>query len=407
VPHPNLPAPRAGADSRTTAISPAAAPRARRAAGFSLMELLLAATLGAVLVTATATLTGSFGDTVAQLDTESVDSYEATLARLSRDVRYAWWVEVPGPDSLRVADTANAVTEYFRVGDSLLVSRPDGSQGAIISGLDDVSFAAAMGQRLREGPTDTRNGRLYGVSVPAAVSGSIKLVPGNQLAMAFHMNSDAGPLTVDGVDDRLLRCLPDRLDLRLAKGSSGGNLHVELYTSRSPGDARPRPGATALVAFDVGLRLLPAGVVVIPATVPGDPSTAYYAAPATTTSVAIPPVATRLPPGTGYCVVLSVTGSGSLGIVGAWASAIGAHRGVIFRHLATDPWTNLPAVIPMGVYGDFTLTTTEATDVTTQVSMALTGGDGVEHISSACPTSQVMAEDPWLGVVPDESPSLP
>jgi len=378
-----------------------------RQAGFSLMELMLAAALGAVLVTATATMTGSFGDTVAHLDRESVDGYETTLARLSSDTRYAWWAEVTGRDTLRIADTNNAVTEYHRVNDSLLVRRPDGSEGAVISGLSGVTFSASTSARLREGPTSTSNGRLYAVAVPAAASGSIKLVPGNSMCLAFDVSSNAGPLTAAGVDDRVLRFLPDRLDLRLARGSGTGMLHIEVYPSRSPGDARPRPGAAALVAFDIALRLLPAGTVVVAPTNPLDMSTAYFGTPATTTSVAIPAVATRLPPGTGFCVVLSVTGTSSLGIVGAWASASGAQRSVVFRHTAANTWSDLPAVIPMGLYGDKTITTTQATNVTTQIAMTLTGQDGVAHVASACPLSQVLAEDPWLGVVPNESPNLP
>ncbi len=378
-----------------------------RQAGFTLMEVMLATALGAILVTATATMTGSFGNTVAHLNLDSVDSYEATLARLTRDVRYAWWADVPSAGKLLVADTDNAITEYSVVGDSLLVTRPDGSQGAVISGLSDVSFEGTATRRLREGPVATVNGRLDSVATPVSVPGSMLLVPGNSLSLAFDVNSNAGPRTASGVDDRILRFVPDRLDLRLARMSAGGQLHVEIYRSRAPGDARPRPGASALVSFDIGLRLLSLGTVAIPATNPLDLTTAIYAAPATTTSIAIPAINALLPPGTGYCVVLSVTGTGSIGIVGAWVSPTGAQRSVAFRQNAAAAWADQAKIIPMGIYGDATITTTVATDVTTQISMSLVSSEGVEHIASACPSSQVLAEDPWLGVVPNESPSLP
>ncbi|HTE04693.1 MAG TPA: hypothetical protein VK824_00750 [Planctomycetota bacterium] len=369
------------------------------------MELLLAATLGALLVTATATMTGSFGNTVAQLDMDSVDVYEATIARMSRDVRYAWWVDVPSADSLRVADTNNAITQYFRVGTSLLVRRPDGTEGAVISGLSAASFEGSTARRLREGPTATRSGRLYGVSMPATLGGAIVLSSGKSLALAFHMNSNAGALTATGVNDRISSCLPDRLDLRVAKAVvAGGNLHIEMYPSRGVGDARPRPGAAALVTWDIGLNSLPSSVTSIFNLIP---ALATYFAPVTTISIGIPAVATRLPPGIGYTLVLSVTAPSSVAIVGAWASGSGAQPGVVLRSSAGGAWVDQTTVVPMSVWGDSRLTTTLSSTVTTAVGMTLTDSSGVVHLGSACPSSQVLAEDPWLGVIPNETPALP
>jgi Prokaryotic N-terminal methylation motif len=383
----------------------AAALSRRHRAGFTLMELLLAATLGALLVTATATMTGSFGDTVAHLDMDSVDSYEATIARMSRDVRYAWWVDCPSSDVLRIADTSNAITQYYKVGNSLLVRRPDGLEGAVITGLNSVNFTTATARRLREGPTTSRNSRLFGVSVPPTLAGAIVMVQGNSLALAFNANSNVGALTASGVNDRLLTSLPDRLDLRIAKVISlGGTLHIDMYPSRAIGDARPRPGAAVLASWSVPLGPLPNGVVTLANLVP---ALATYAAPSTTTSIAIPPVATRLPPGTGYSLVLSVTGITTVAIVGAWTNAAGAQPGVIFRSTAGGAWVDKASVVPMGVFGDSTLTTTVASTVTTQVGITLTDSSGATHFGSACPSSQVLAEDPWLGVVPNESPTLP
>ena len=79
--------------------------------GFTLPELMLAAALGATLLTAVAAAVGSMTETVAYLEADTTDAYDKALARITRDVRYAWWVDTPSPTQLRVADNANRVTE--------------------------------------------------------------------------------------------------------------------------------------------------------------------------------------------------------------------------------------------------------------------------------------------------------
>jgi prepilin-type N-terminal cleavage/methylation domain-containing protein len=383
--------PAVGSEPPRRDVRPARGARRRGRAGFTLMELLLAAALGAVLVTATATMTGSFGQTVAQLETDSVDSYEVALARVTRDVRYAWWVDVPSRDRLLVADTGNAVTEYFRVGNSLLVRRPDGQEGAVITGLSAMNFEAEEQQRLREGGATTISRRLDGLSPPASLSSAIELNSGNSLAIAFEVPSNAGPLTVDGVDDRVLTYLPNRLDLRLGRTNALGFLHVEIHTARGPGDARQRVGSTPLASFNITTTALPLGTVLL--------------APATM-SIAIPALATRLRPGTAYTMVLSPA-SGAKILVGRWLSLSGAVKSVVFRASSSVAFLDQLFVVPFGIYGDVSVTTTTATDVVSQVRVSLSASDGTVHLGSACVTSQVLADDPWLGVIPYESPALP
>jgi prepilin-type N-terminal cleavage/methylation domain-containing protein len=378
--------------------SPAPLHARRHCAGFSLMELLLAAALGAVLVTATATMTGSFGMTVAQLETDSVDSYEAALARITRDVRYAWWVEVPSSSSLRIADSDGDVTEYFGVGNSLLVRRPDGAQGAVITGLASLAFEAQTAQRLREETPVTLNRRLSGVAAPASLSSSYLLDAETSLALAFEVSSNAGPLTVPGVDDRVRSHLPNRLDVRVARQNNLGSLRVEVYEARAPGDARPRPGSTALCAFNIPTNLLPVGSGIL--------------APAAVQSLAIPSMTGRLKPGVAYSIVLSAAGSARL-YVGRWLSLAGASRSVLIKGTAADAhdnpgaWANQSFVVPFGVYGEISLTTTTATDVVEQVRISMGTSSGAEHLGSACVSTQVLADDPWLGVIPCETPALP
>src|SRR5262245_40399571 len=120
-------------------------------AGFTLAEMLLAATLGALLLAAAASTAGTFSESMAQLQTEAADSYENVTACIDRDVRYAWMADVVDSHRLQVIDTDNQVTEYHLVGNSLFVTRPDGSTGSVITGLDGLSFEEQTTQRLRSG----------------------------------------------------------------------------------------------------------------------------------------------------------------------------------------------------------------------------------------------------------------
>ena len=373
---------------------------ARRAVGgFTLAELLLAATLGSLLVTAAASSAGTFSETVAQLRSDLVDDYDTVAARIAAEVRYAWWVDVPARDHLRIADSAGDLTEYTLVGNSLLVKRPSGDEGAVITGLADLEFEQTTMRRLRNDDTVVANGPLASVPAPFAASSARVLGPGEALALAFTIPSSAGPQAVAGVNERRTTATPTSLDLFVASVGVLGMLHGDIYASRAPGDARPRPGAVSLASFDVPLLSVPlAGIL-------GAGPPVVYSSPLVSIPINLTnPQALR--PGVGYTLQLS-TRAGGTAVVPCFVNAAGNNPGVVYRPNAASAWTQLANVVPISFAGNSVRTATEAQDVASQIRIALTPTGQDAHIASAAVFSQVLAGDPWLGVVPGETPPTP
>ena len=368
-------------------------------AGFTLTEMLIAATLGALLLTAAASTAGTFSSAVAQLQTEAVDSYETVVARMDRDVRYAWMVDVPSRDRLQIVGPDNLVTTYYLLGNSLLVTRPDGSTGSILTGLSDVTFEKDTMQRLRSGrdtwATNIVMGRVAaptGVVPVANVLGSTTVT-----ALSFMAPSNAGARMVSGVIDRYTEWRPLTLQLPLARTGTG-TVTFTLYPAFGPGRAEPRPGAAAIGTWSVNLSGIPAGVVLAaPPLVPRP----IYALPATTVNIAIPEFAVMLETGVAYTITMQVSAGAQL-ITTNYASA--ARTDEMYR-TGAGAWTAMGSTIPFEVRANAGCTTTLAFDVTTQVRTTLESQTGESYVGSACVYSQVLAEDPWLGVVAGELPS--
>ena len=373
--------------------------------GFTLAELLIAAILGATLLTAIGSAVGSMSDTVAYLAADTSDAYAKALARITRDVRYAWWVDTPSATQLRVADNANRVTEYFTVGNSLLVRLPSGDEGSVVTGLDSVSFVTDSVQRLREDAVRAVSGSIYTVPAPATVDGGLKLIPGNQLALGFTVSSDAGPGSVAGVDESVLSFAPTRLDLRLARVTAAGLLRVDFYPARAPGDARPRPGAASLGSFDIAVAGLPGAITLVPGPL-GDITAAIYAAPAVTVPLAVPSFSGLLSPGTAYTVVVTVR-AGTMSVVAGHVSPTGPRTDMQFRNSGAVAWGAVNGVVPFTLSGDKRLTATSGYSVASAVHATLDPTIGTAHSSSAPNYCQTLASDPWLGVVPGETAPAP
>ncbi|HYN64196.1 MAG TPA: prepilin-type N-terminal cleavage/methylation domain-containing protein [Candidatus Limnocylindrales bacterium] len=385
--------------------TPRAARHRRRLRGFTLPELMLAATLGAALLASVASAVGSMTQTVAYLESDSTDAYDKALARITRDVRYAWWVDTPSATQLRVADNANRVTEYYRVGNSLLVRLPSGDEGAVVTGLDSVGFATDSVQRLREGTVRTVSGTIYTQAAPPTIDGGQRMLPGNQLALGFTVASNAGAGSVAGVNEGLLSFTPTRFDLRVARATATGLMRVDFYPARAPGDSRPRPGAASLGGFDVALVGLPAATTLIPGPL-GDITQAIYAAPTAMVPLAVPAFSSPLSPGTSYTIVLTVR-AGSMTVVAGHLSTTGARSDMQFRNNGAASWTALAGVFPFVVSGDERLTATSGYTVASAVHATLDPTVGDPRNSSAPVYSQMLATDPWLGVVPGESAPAP
>ncbi|HTE05619.1 MAG TPA: prepilin-type N-terminal cleavage/methylation domain-containing protein, partial [Planctomycetota bacterium] len=147
--------------------------------GFTLVEVMVAATLGALLLTATASMAGMFGSQLKELDGTQDASLEETLTSLSDEVRYAWWAQVPDSASLTLSDPQGRATRYqFRAG-NLLVVRPDGQQGFLLQGLQGGSFSAETVTRYREGSTRVRGGTFWSRTLPVGTTPGATVLEAN------------------------------------------------------------------------------------------------------------------------------------------------------------------------------------------------------------------------------------
>jgi hypothetical protein len=408
------------------------------------VEVLVAATLGAMLLIAVASTSVSLSLSVSELESGTTDSVDKALARITRDVRYAWWIDVPASNRLRIADGQGRTTEYYSVGNSLLVRLSDGSEGAVVTGLDAVRFEPEVVDRLRDVGGTTSSGMLYQASVPPTASDAIEITPGSAFGLSFTTSSLGGPGAVTGVDEAVVSARPDRLDLKLAKGGFVGSLEVSVYPARAPGDARPRPGATALGTLTVPLSALPSGSLLGGAGLGGGGSSssggmssgsfsmgggmkfggalgaddeeedgggsvtspAYvsktYSTPAVTVPLNLGGIVPALQPGVAYTMVLKVTGVGSISLLAANKSLTGPQDGFMYSPTGGAPWTAMPFVAPFSVHGERLLTATTQSSVARQLRITLDPTRGDAHVASAGVYSQVLAEDPWMGVVPGE-----
>src|SRR5262245_35574535 len=129
---------------------PSRAASQRLEAGFTLAELLLAASLGAGVLMAAATVARQFGDRYAEASLEDTADVDGVLAGLARDISFSWWAELESPQRLVLADSAGALTTWTLHDGALLVERPDGSRGVILDGIAELDFSAEPMTRRRE-----------------------------------------------------------------------------------------------------------------------------------------------------------------------------------------------------------------------------------------------------------------
>jgi len=369
-------------------------------AGFTLAEMLIAATLGALLLAAAASTAGTFTESMAQLQTEAADSYENVVARIDRDVRYAWMADVVDRHRLQVIGPDSLVTEYRLVGNSLFVTRPDGSTGSVITGLGALDFAEKTLRRLRSGSTASLTGTMASKAPPSGVvAQGYAMDSSTTVGLSFVRGSDAGARSVTGVSERYMTWQPTLLSMSLARVGTG-TVTFRLYPSFGPGLAEPRPGGSAIATWSVNLSALPVGVVL--ASPPAVPRT-LYAAPTATAPMAVPALAQPLEPGVAYTLTLDVSAGATL-IISHYP---GAARTDQMYKPAAGAWTALSSTIPFVLRGNAACTSTVASDVTTQVRTTMQSTAGGTYVGSACVYSQVLAEDPWLGVVSGELPAGP
>lgn len=127
-------------------------PAPRATAGFTLVEMLLAATLGAGLIVGTATSAGMFGRQVEVIREQLDDSKERALSAIGAELRYSWSAETPTNRWLDLYD-------------------PDGSTGVLIEGLRTANFNSDTITRYREGKPVSHGAAIFGANAPSGAVG--------------------------------------------------------------------------------------------------------------------------------------------------------------------------------------------------------------------------------------------
>jgi len=383
------------------------------AAGFTLVELLLATALGALLVLAAAATAGVFAETVAELERTSSSEADQALARVTADIRYAWWVDVRSPESLRVADADGRVSEYYLHEGSLKVRRPSGEVGVLARGISSLAFTAQTAQRLREGSPVVRRGTIASADATALPPVALMLEDLDELVLGFLAPVDAGEGDVAGIREQVLALQPATLEIEVERATTrASSFEIVLAETKAPARARPRAGG-AVGAVSYPVSSLPMATHA-PIPDPGDllggdilddgPLTVAVLPPTSSLSFdlsGVPP----LEPGRGYAVVLRVVGTNARVVLPAHVQ-VPTREDVAHKDAGTAEYDEQRFVVPFRLVGDLTTTSTVAHDVPQTVHTVLTTADGRANQATTAVLGQVLAPDPWAGAVPGELPEV-
>ena len=397
-------------------------PRPRGArAGFTLAELLLAATLGALLLLATATASGTFGRQMSQLHEDHGASLEAALEQVSDAIRYAWWVDVPSTSRLVVTDPEGHETSWQFSDGKLLVTRPNGKSGIVLEDLQGASFTAESLTRYREAAPTVRNGTFWSASAPLGTAPTALLLEdGDALALGFCPAS-AAPINVSpvaGVTEQLVQANLSTVAIAMAGVPPiAGNVSLSLYRARAPDD--PRPVGPSLGQATLAVSALPTATTQvidlhnghIVKHIPEGYAWGWWKnysqyqftvfSPTANVNLNLATLDAIVEPGKAYTLVVRMSGNGGIAVE-THAVATAAGSGVA-RSIANGAFSEQPLAVPRSLSGVLTMTRTTATDVVRRVAISLASTGGQELSGTATVIGQAMADDPWLGVVPGET----
>lgn len=119
-------------------------------AGFTVLELLVGAAAGALILAALARSLAVFGQHVELVRGDSGTSPDDAVALMCDLTRHAWWVDDPQPDRLELTDASGALTVFALEGSALRVVRPSGAEGVLLSGVEGFSVSTETVARLRD-----------------------------------------------------------------------------------------------------------------------------------------------------------------------------------------------------------------------------------------------------------------
>jgi len=179
--------------------------------GFTLVELVISVSLGAVLLVALATSSGLFGS---QLQTVSalVDrGLEESLATMQADVEQAWVVDRVSDTRIEIHDALGNMTAYFLDGNDLNMTRPTGETGVILAGVDDLSFSVGTQTRYRDDEPLERDATVWERAIEDAEELELPILggPGHTEENLPYYSSDSVPGLLRSGDSLALGFLLD------------------------------------------------------------------------------------------------------------------------------------------------------------------------------------------------------
>lgn len=420
----------------------------RHTDAFTLVELLVAVILGSLLVVAMALVLQLFSAQVEDLRNEGATPVEESLSTIADEVRRAWWVEVPSATRLDIHDPYGNATSYYLDGQTLKVRRPDGRVGDVLTGVASLQINGQTTTRYREDTPADVNDDWW--TVPAgATTETLTLEQGDEVAIGFTVPTTAPgyihPLA--SVEEQVVEATVERLVLPISfvnasdmefchlwHGPPPHNpshplgptpLSIDLYRARAPND--PRPHGPVLASAAIPVAAIPQTshiwwnlVLEAPEFVPevidppngvawgwwDDHPEVVFLIPDPLLAAQIPlgPLALPVKPGEAYCLVIRPTDLTFFNLLTTPGVTSPSSPVSLKRAGGSFMPQNMTVTFTVGGSRRFTQTTEH--DVIDRVTATITMTDGTVRQGTVLVAGQVVADDPWLGVVPQEIPAL-
>ncbi len=422
---------------------------ADKQAAFTMLELLIALSIGAMILAALASSTQVFGANIEYLRDDPQRELEQSLTNFTTAVRHAWVVEKPSDTELRIVDALGNATRFELDGSTIRVHRPNGAAGVLLEGVSDCAFELETMQRLREADPRALYGPLFS-DLPLGTPSERVLEDGEAISLGFTVPALAPATveTVDGVNEQLLESTLDRVLLPLARVDGSfkefchlhapgpphnpshpddtGLLTIELYEARAPGSAETY--GPALASMDIPTAALPTGThtwwdhgaggtIIAPEVIDPPAGVAWgwwdghpnvelvLDTPAVDAPIDLSAMGAVVYPGKSYTLVARVSGLDFVVLETVPAPGV-SYTAVATQSAPGAPFIDQPLAVRRTIEGLATYTQTNAFDVIRQVSVTLERDDGSAFTGSALVTTQAASSNPWHGAVPGELPTL-
>jgi hypothetical protein len=312
------------------------------------------------------------------------------LRRITKEIREAWYVEMPASKTLDIFDDNGLKTEYWvKSGTELWVKRPNGDEGKIYSPFNDFTMDATFVERKRDGAPAHHDGVIFQARAAGTALSLVATGSSDGLALAFtapQLPSDVPGQAVSEEEITDLAMSAISLPIAWVDGSGQKKVDIALYEGWAPGKARPYSDPLASVSLNGSA--FPAGVF----------SAGNWQPPSSSTSVSL---SATLKPGVGYTLIIKPQGSTNKVVMTVIPVVPSVDIDEVAK-LSGSTWIAQPYVVPFSVSGPWTATSTETVQVINMVTLTAYPTNRPLQQRSAAVLSQCLTDDPWLGVVPGE-----